>query len=241
MTRLFPEHATAGACEIERNLAGLALALLLTAAPAAAQQHDEPTSQPAEAAAGTAHGDQTAAGDAHANEQHAGGEEHSGGEEHAESPWAFAGRVFNFALLAGTLVFLLRRPLAGHLANRQQQIRADLDEAERMKREAAQQMAEMEAKLKALPGELEAVKARGHEEIAAEERRIREMAEAERARLAEQAKRDIDQHVRLARRELVEHAASLAVDVAARRIKEHITDEDQVRLVDRYLSQVKPS
>ena len=43
----------------------------------------------------------------------------------------------------------------------------------------------------------------------------------------------------MARRELVEHAASLAVGVAQTKIKAQITDADQARLVDRYLTEVK--
>ena len=66
-----------------------------------------------------------------------------------------------------------------------------------------------------------------------------QLAEAERARLLEQASREIEQRTRLARRELVEHAASLAVGVAQKKISAQITDADQSRLVDRYVAEVK--
>jgi F0F1-type ATP synthase membrane subunit b/b' len=51
--------------------------------------------------------------------------------------------------------------------------------------------------------------------------------------------RDVAVRVRLARQSLAEHAADLAVALAADRIKQTITDADQARLVDRYASQVK--
>ena len=92
----------------------------------------------------------------------------------------------------------------------------------------------------ALPGELETLKARGQEEIAAEEARIEQAAAAERERLIEQTRREIDLQLRLAQRELVEHASNLAVGLASERIKKNITPDDQTRLVDRYLQQVKP-
>jgi F0F1-type ATP synthase membrane subunit b/b' len=38
---------------------------------------------------------------------------------------------------------------------------------------------------------------------------------------------------------LTEHAAQLAVQVAEQRIKRSITSEDQLRLVDRYASQLR--
>jgi F0F1-type ATP synthase membrane subunit b/b' len=43
---------------------------------------------------------------------------------------------------------------------------------------------------------------------------------------------------RIARRELMEHAAQLAVNVAQTRIVRSITPADQLRLVDRYASQL---
>src|SRR6476660_2322422 len=70
---------------------------------------------------------------------------------HEESIWPFVGKIFNFAVLAGVLVYYLRAPLTNHLASRKTQVRADLDTAERMKTSAAAQIAELDAKLKALP------------------------------------------------------------------------------------------
>lgn len=158
---------------------------------------------------------------------------------HDESIWPQVGKIFNFAVLIGTVIYFGRKPLADYLTSRRAQVRSDLVAAEAMKQSATAQIAEMDAKLKALPAELEALKARGHQEIAAEEQRIRALAETERARLLEQAARDIEQRTRVARRELVEHAASLAVGVAQTRITAQITDADQARLVDRYLTEVK--
>jgi F-type H+-transporting ATPase subunit b len=165
----------------------------------------------------------------------------AGGEGgHEESIWPMAGKIFNFAVLAGVVYYFGRKPVAGYLANRKQQVRSDLVAAEEMKKTASAQIAEMDAKLAALPAELEALKTRGQQEIAAEQQRLRQLADAERTRLLDQATREIEQKTRIAQRELVEHAANLAVDVARTRIKDQITDDDQARLVDRYLAEVKP-
>jgi F-type H+-transporting ATPase subunit b len=161
-----------------------------------------------------------------------------GGHEEG-SPWGLVGKIVNFALLVATLVYFLRAPLSAYLANRRTQVRADLDAAEAMKRSAAEQIAQMEAKLKALPRELDELRARGQAEIAAEEQRIREVADAERVRLVDQASREIEQQVRMAQRALVEHAADLAVNVAGKKIAREITSDDQARLVNSYLDQVK--
>ena len=128
--------------------------------------------------------------------------------------------------------------IAAYLADRSRQIRSDLVNAAEMKRAAAAQIEEIDRRMQALPGELEALRAKGAEEIVAEEARIRAAAAAERDRLLEQARRDIDLQVKIAERELVSHAADLAVGVASERIRNSMTDDDQRRLVDRYVQQL---
>jgi F-type H+-transporting ATPase subunit b len=171
------------------------------------------------------------------------GQAAASGERHGEAPHEDSvvnviARLVNFGLLAGALVYFLRSPLAGYLKHRGAQIRGDLENAADMKKAAAAQIDEIDRKMKALPGELEALRKQGVEEIAAEEARIQAAAGAERERLLEQARREIDLQVRVAERELVSHAADLAVGVATERIKKNITDEDQQRLVDRYVQQL---
>ena len=88
---------------------------------------------------------------------------------------------------------------------------------------------------------MNALRNRGAEEIKAEEQRIAAAAAADRERLLEQTRREIDLQVRLAKKEILEHAADLSVQLATERIKKEATPEDQTRLVDRYLDQVKKS
>jgi F-type H+-transporting ATPase subunit b len=214
--------ALAGLKPCRHNCGFLLLALLLSIPGLAAQEHPTPATPAAD------HGPVASQG------SHAPAD-----EAHDESIWPQVGKLVNFAILIGTVVYFGRKPLADYLATRRAQVRSDLVAAEAMKTSAAAQIADIDAKLQALPAELEALKVRGQQEIAAEEQRIRQLAEAERARLLEQASREIEQRTRLARRELVEHAASLAVGVAQKKISAQITDADQLRLVDRYVAEVK--
>jgi len=147
-------------------------------------------------------------------------------------------KLFNFALLAGTLVYFLRSPLATYLSDRGKQIRSDLVKAAGMKQSATEQLATIDAKMAALPGELDVLRKTGAREVAAEEARMRQAAEAERTRLIEQSTRDIDWQLRIAERGLRQHAGALAVELATKRVKATITDADQARLVDRYVAQV---
>ena len=168
-----------------------------------------------------------------------GPEPHGESEAGHQSPWTLVAKVVNFALLVGGLVYLLREPVSLHLQNRRRQISGDLDAARDTTAAAERQLAEIDRRLAALPAELESMRAKGAEEIAAEEASIRERAERERQRLLAQIRWEIDLEVRLARRHLTEHAADLAVKLAADRIASTMTDDDRERALDRYVSRMK--
>jgi F-type H+-transporting ATPase subunit b len=158
---------------------------------------------------------------------------------HQEPAWVVIARLVNFTVLVGVLVYFLRAPIAGYLARRSTEIRSDLTRAAETREAAARELALIDQKMKALPAEIEALKVRGAEEVAAEEARIRQAAEADRQRLLEEARREIELQLRAAERELLKQAADLSVGLAADRIKKTITEEDQKRLVDRYLVQMQ--
>jgi F-type H+-transporting ATPase subunit b len=161
------------------------------------------------------------------------------GEGEHESPWALPARIFNFAVLAGGLIYLLRSPLAGYLTQMGIQVRSELTSAASLRKEAAAQLAAVEARMQALPDEIAALKRRGAAEIAAEEARIAGQAEAERQRLLEQATREIRMQLRVAERDLKQRAGELAVEVATARVKRTITTADHERLVNQYVEQVR--
>jgi F-type H+-transporting ATPase subunit b len=147
--------------------------------------------------------------------------------------------VANFIIFVGVLYYFFNAPFKEYLAGRSSTIRKDLVEAAELRANATAQLAAIEQKLQALPGELTTLRTRGAEEIKAEEQRIAAAAAADRERMLEQTRREIDLQVRLAKKEILEHAADLSVQLATERIKKETTPADQDRLVDRYLSQVK--
>jgi F-type H+-transporting ATPase subunit b len=212
---------------LSRTIAALLLLLALVAGLgpvrlSAAVQHEPATQAPASAEPG----------------QHEASHEKSEAE-HGSGWFAVIAKTFNFAVLVGVLVYFLREPLTGYLNSRITRVREDLVTAAETRETASRQLAEIDSKLKALPGELETLKRRGAEEIVAERERIEHAAAAERERLLEHTRREIDMRLRVARRELVEFAATLAVTVASDRIKGSMTPADQARLVDRYAAQLE--
>lgn len=215
------------ACELKRKLRTALFAAVLLSyagvpAVAFAQEHP-PAATPADA-----HGEQ---------------EVHAEGEGHDTSIVGMlkgmAWPIANFVIFIGVLYYFFNKPFTEYLANRSTTIRKDLVEAAELRSNATAQLAAIDRKLQALPGELAALRTRGADEIKAEEQRIAAAAAADRERLLEQTRREIDLQVRLAKKEILEHAADLSVQLATDRIRKEVTPADQDRLIDRYLSQVK--
>ena len=213
------------ACELRRNLKiALLLAALTAFAPLAYAQEHPPT-VPSETQGAAEHAE---------DEGHH--DESIGGMIKAMG-WPVA----NFIIFIGVLYYFFNKPFSEYLAGRSATIRKDLVEAAELKSTATAQLASIEQKLQALPGELNALRTRGAEDIKAEEQRIAAQAAADRERMLEQTRREIELQVRLAKKEILDHAADLSVQLATDRIRKEITPEDQARIVDRYLDQVKKS
>ncbi len=148
-------------------------------------------------------------------------------------------KLVNFAALVGILVYFLRAPITRYLADRTETVRRDLVAAETLRTTAQRQLADVEARLAALPGELQALAARGRDELARERERLKAGMLREREKLLESTRREIELQSRVARRDLLEHAADLAMDLARTKIAAEITADDQSRLVDRYAAEVR--
>jgi F-type H+-transporting ATPase subunit b len=170
-----------------------------------------------------------------------GGEAPAGSAEapHEQTTLQTVAKLANFAILAGVLVYFLKSPIGVHLATRASQIRQDLVTAAEMRAAAAAQLAEIDRKLQTLPAELDALRQQGAQDVIAEQARIAQAAAAERERLIEHTRREIEMRLRVARRELTAYAAQLAVNLAEARIRQSITPDDQLRLVDRYTAQLR--
>ncbi len=158
---------------------------------------------------------------------------------HEQTTLQTLAKLANFALMAGVLVYFLKSPLTAHLKSRAAHIRQDLVTAAEMRAAATAQLADIDQKLKGLPAELDALRAQGARDVAAEQARIAAAADVERTRLLEHTRHEIETRLRVARRELTAHAAQLAVNVAEARIRQSITPEDQLRLVDRFTTQLE--
>ncbi len=147
-------------------------------------------------------------------------------------------RTMNFVVLAGVLIFLLRKPLAQGLESRRQGIKDELADLEGQTREAEKRLAEYKQKLSVLDQEVEKIVAEYIREGEAAKAKIIEEAQAAAEKLQEQAKKNIKHEFDKAKNQLKAEMAGQAVAMAEQLIKEHINEEDQERILDEYLTKV---
>ena len=147
-------------------------------------------------------------------------------------------RSMNFVVLAGILIFLLRKPIAQGLKSRRQGIKDELDNLEGQKQEAEKQLAEYKKKLGLLDQEVEKIVAEYMREGEAVKAKIIEEAQVAAEKLQEQAKKNIEHEFHKAKQQLKAEMAGEAVAMAEKLIKKHIKHKDQKRLIDEYLTKV---
>jgi len=171
-------------------------------------------------------------------------EGHGGEGAAAHAPgWAKTDtyRVLNFAVLAGALFFLLRKPTAQALNSRIQGIAEQLKDLEAQKDEAEKQLNEYNRKFAQLEQEAASILAdyqRQGEEAKA--RILKEAAEAA-EKLKTEAQKSIEGEFQKARDDLKREVLDQAMAKAEALIRDKISASDQEKLVDEYLAKVVAS
>ena len=165
------------------------------------------------------------------------GGEHGGGHG---GGWAATDtyRVMNFAVLAIALFFLLRKPVAQFLGDRIQGIQAQLDDLELKKTEAEKKLAEYNERLSRLGVESEKIINQYKEQGEALRKKILKEAEAAASKLEEQAIRNIEHEFKQARFRLEQEVFEKAIAKAEAQMTKKITDQDQDKLIEEYLTKV---
>jgi F-type H+-transporting ATPase subunit b len=138
--------------------------------------------------------------------------------------------VINFAILALFFWMLLKSRLPQMFRDRTTAIQKALKEAHDASADASRRLADIETRLSKLDAEVADIRAAAEREAAAEEERIRTSAEQDKHKVVEAAESEIAAIARNARHDLKSFVASLAVDIAAHKIKvDDNTDQALVR------------
>ena len=124
------------------------------------------------------------------------------------------GKIVNFVILFGALVFFLRKPIRVLLAKRTSDIRAALED------------------------EVARIKTLAENDALVEKGRLRALAEYEAVRIRTLAAQDVDARLKAGVRELKAYAAELAAELAEARIKARMTDDLHGELIDRSIEKL---
>src|SRR5512140_3340356 len=175
------------------------------------------------------------------------GAAHEGHEGHAPKAinWAdfgnkeqppYASQLVNFLVLLAIFYFFGKKPIAEGLAARRASVAKEIEEAQRMKKEADDRAKMYQKKLDSLEEELATTKAALVEAGKGERDRIIKEAEEKAERMARDAKEQIEQEAKQMQQDLVKETVEIAMAAAEEILKQKITPADHERLADEYLS-----
>jgi len=207
------------------------LSLMASSSPAGDTSHKAASSASAQVSAPAAH-----------NEAAAEHSEHGHGEpgvitkaQVTDLFW----RIVNFAALVFLLVYFCAKPLGASLSARRQQVREEVEGLEARRQEAENAYQELVAKLQGIEKDIKEIVDRAVVQAEKERVRIIEAAEKSAADLTRQAEMAVQKELldakRLLRDEMADKAAAMAEEI----IKTSLTPDDQLRIVDQYLSKVE--
>lgn len=163
-----------------------------------------------------------------------------GGQGDEGSGWAATDtyRIFNFVVLAGILVFLLRNPVKQFFGSRIRVIREQLEDLENQKQEAEKKLTEYNERLAAMSRESEKI----IEDYRRQGENLRDQilkeAEAAAGKLEEQARKNIEREFAQAKLHLETEVFDKALEKAEQKLKRITTHDDQEKLVREYLDKV---
>ncbi len=163
-------------------------------------------------------------------------------EEGAHEAMTFMGdwlpRLVNFAIIAGVVVYFMRKPAQDFFKNRTVEIAKALQESKEARERAVAALAEMERKIK----DLEAETARMVADAQARSEKDKHALIEEGRKVAQdvqaQVKQGIDIELQKARTTLAAEASLLSLDLAEGMIKKKIGAKDHERMVKEYISNV---
>jgi F-type H+-transporting ATPase subunit b len=148
----------------------------------------------------------------------------------------YAAALINFVLLAILYYSFGKKPVAEALKLRRATVAKQIEEAQRMKREAEERAKHYQAKLLDLSKELEATKRALEDAGKGERDRIVREAEEKAARMEKDAAFMVEQELKQMRLDLMRETVDVSVAVAEELLRKRVTQADHERLADEFLA-----
>ncbi len=131
--------------------------------------------------------------------------------------WVFI--LFNFAIVAGVIGVVVKSKAPHAFRARTESIQQSMREAQKASAEANARLSDIETRLGRLDSDIAQMRAQAESEARGEEERIAAAAQEDKQRTIAAAEQEIEALARQARRDLKAYAASLAVELAEKRIQ----------------------
>ncbi len=147
-------------------------------------------------------------------------------------------RLVNFAIIAGVVVYFMRKPARDFFRNRTAEIAKALQESKEARERAVAALTEMERKIKDLEAETARMVAEAQTRSEKDKHALIEEGRKVAQEVQAQVKQGIDIEVQKAKTTLAAEAALLSLDLAEGMIKQKIGVKDHERMVKEYISNV---
>ncbi len=157
----------------------------------------------------------------------------SGGGEHEGAGWKdWLWKIINFAVLVFILIKFLAKPMREYFQKRTEMIEKSLNEAREAKELAQKALQEVQEKLKLKDQEIERIVAAAKQSGETERDSLIEQGAQMSEKIKEQAKANIEMELKNAKAALRAEAAELAIKLAEKKLREELSEEDQLKLIE---------
>lgn len=162
-------------------------------------------------------------------------EEAGHGGEWKEWLW----KILNFVILVFILVKFLGKPFKNFLKERTELIEKTLKEAREAKELAEKALAEVEERLKSKDKEIQDIISISERSAKIEYDQLIRQGEEMKEKVITQAKSNIEYELKAAIDRIRAEAVEIAMELAEKKIKERLSEEQQLRLIEESLSKME--
>jgi len=148
-------------------------------------------------------------------------------------------KVINFAILLFILVKFLTKPMKEYFRQRTELIEKSLAEAREAKELAQKALKEVEEKLKLKDQEIERIISSAKQSGQAEHDSLIEQGKEMSEKIRQQARTNIEIELKNAKASLRAEASGLALKLAEKRLKERLTEEEQLKLLEESIKRLE--